>query len=713
VFRTLTLSVLAALAAQSPAPPPSAAQAANPLLVPSTLPFQAPPFDTIKDTDFEPALEAGMRQHLAEVNAIADNPAPPTFENTLVALERSGVGLTRAQQAFNALTSANTNDLLQKLQEEIAPKLSAHQDAILLNSKLFARIESLYNQRAQLRLDPESARLLDYTYQQFTMAGARLSDADKATLKKLNEDDAALEAKFTNQLLGAAKDGALVISDKSELAGLSDADIEAAAEAAKARNLPGKWVLNLRNTTQQPALQSLTNRRTRERLFTASWTRASRGDANDTRETILKIAAIRADKARLLGQPNFAAWTLQDQMARTPQTVQQFLDKLVPPSTAKAKAEAADLQALIDQQRGGFVLEPWDWDFYAEQIRKARYDLQESEIKPYFELNRVLQDGVFYAAHELYGVTFEERHDLPVYHPDVRVFEVRDADGSPLGLFYGDYFTRDNKNGGAWMDNLVTQSKLLGTKPIIVNVANFAKPAPGQPALLSLDDVTTMFHEFGHALHGFFANQMYPSLSGTAVARDFVEFPSQFNEHWALEPKVFAHFARHYQTGATMPRPLVDKIKKAATFNQGYALTEIVSAASLDMQWHTLQAGATPRDADRFQDEALKKTHLDLPQVPPRYGSPYFLHIWANGYAAAYYAYLWTEMLDDDAFAWFEEHGGLTRKNGQRFRDLILSRGNTEDYAKMYRDFRGRDPVIDSMLKHRGLTDVKPSSEAH
>jgi peptidyl-dipeptidase Dcp len=712
LFRTVTLSVLAALAAQSPATVPGAAQE-NPLVVPSSLPFQAPPFDKIKDADFEPALEEGMRQHLAEVNAIADNPAPPTFENTLVALEKSGLGLTRAQQAFNALSSANTDDVLQKLQEDIAPKLSAHQDAILLNSRLFARIESLYSRRTQLRLDSESARLLEYTYQQFTMAGARLSDSDKAALKKLNEDDASLEAKFTNQLLAAAKDGALVISEKSELTGLSDAEVEAAAEAAKARNLEGKWVLSLRNTTQQPALQSLTNRATREKLFKASWNRASRGDANDTRDTILKLAAIRAEKARLLGQPNFAAWTLQDQMAKTPHNAQQFLENLVPASTAKAKAEAADLQALIDRQHGGFTLEPWDWDFYAEQIRKARYDLQDSEIKPYFELNRVLQDGVFYAAHELYGVTFEERHDLPLYHPDVRVFEVRDADGTPLGLFYGDYFTRDNKNGGAWMDNLVTQSKLLGTKPVIVNVANFARPAAGQPALLSLDDVTTMFHEFGHALHGFFANQMYPSLSGTAVARDFVEFPSQFNEHWALDPKVFGHFARHYQTGAPMPRALVDKIKKAATFNQGYALTELVSASSLDMEWHTLPAGAAPRDADQFQDDALKKTRLDLPQVPPRYRSPYFLHIWANGYAAAYYAYLWTEMLDDDAFAWFEEHGGLTRKNGQRFRDLILSRGNTEDYAEMYRNFRGRNPVIDPMLKQRGLKDIKLAAEPH
>jgi peptidyl-dipeptidase Dcp len=554
-----------------------------------------------------------------------------------------------------------------------------------------------------LTLDPEASRLLEVTYQQFVMAGARLSDADKTALKKLNEDDASLSAKFTNQLLAAAKDGALVVSDPSELAGLSTADLGAAAQAAASRNLEGKWVLPLKNTTQQDALQSLTNRATREKLFKAGWTRAERGDANDTRQVISRLATIRSEKARLLGKPNYAASKLEDQMAKTPDRVEQFIQNLVPATTAKAKAEAADIQALIDKQHGGFTLEPWDWNFYAEQVRKARYDLEDAQIKPYFELNRVLQDGVFYAAHELYGVTFQERHDLPVYHPDVRVFEMRDADGSSIGLFYCDYFKRDNKNGGAWMDNLVGQSKLLGTKPVIFNVANFSKPLPGQPAQLTYDDVTTMFHEFGHALHGFFANQTYPTLSGTSVARDYVEFPSQFNEHWALDPKVFAHYAHHYQTGAPMPRDLVDKIKKAKNFNQGYALMEVVAAAALDMEWHTLPPGSPAQDVDRFEAEALRKTHLDFPPVPPRYRSTYFLHIWANGYAAGYYAYLWTEMLDDDAFAWFQEHGGLNRKNGQRFRDIILSRGNTEDYAKMFRDFRGRDPVIEPMLVQRGL----------
>ncbi|HEX5553828.1 MAG TPA: M3 family metallopeptidase, partial [Chitinophagaceae bacterium] len=463
------------------------------------------------------------------------------------------------------------------------------------------------------------------------------------------------------------------------------------------------WVLPLQNTTQQPALQSLSDRTTRHKLFEASWNRAEKGDSNDTRATIARLAQIRAQQAKLLGYPNFAAWKLQNQMAKTPAAVEDFLGKLVAPATAKAREEAGHIQQLIDKQKGGFKLQPWDWNFYAEQVRKAKYDLDEDQIKPYFVLDSVLENGVFYAANQLYGLTFKERHDLPVYQEDVRVFEVYDKDSSSLGLFYCDYFKRDNKSGGAWMDNIVVQSRLLGTKPVIYNVANFTKPAPGQPALLSYDDVTTMFHEFGHALHGFFASQEYPSLSGTNVARDFVEFPSQFNEHWALDPKVLMHYAKNYKTGEPMPKTLVDKIKKAATFNQGYMLTELLAAAELDMEWHTLPATAPRQNVDSFELAALKKTHLDLPQVPPRYRSSYFMHIWGNGYAAGYYAYLWTEMLDDDVFAWFQQHGGLSRQNGQRLRDMILSRGNTEDYGKMFRDFCGHDPRIGPMLTDRGM----------
>jgi peptidyl-dipeptidase Dcp len=675
----------------------------NPFLTPSPLPFQAPPFDKIRDEDFGPALEEGIKLQRLEVERIADDPAPATFENTLVALERSGQLLSRVYPVFNGLSSANTNPTLQKLQEEVAPKLAALKDAIFLNSKLFKRVEAIYDVRAALKLDPESLRLVEYYQQQFVHAGARLSDADKATLKQLNERDAVLSAKFTNQLLAAAKAGALVVTDKAELAGFGPGELDAAAQAAKARGLEGKWLIPLQNTTQQPSLSSLTDRATREKLFRASWLRAERGDANDTRATISELAALRAEKAKVLGYPSFAAWKLEDQMAKTPTAVEDFVGKLVPVASANARNEAADIQALIDRQHGGFKLEPWDWEFYADQVRKAKYDLEEAEIKPYFELNRVLQDGVFYAAHELYGLTFKERHDIPVYNPDVRVFEVFDRDGSPMALFYCDYFKRDNKSGGAWMDNFVGQSKLLGTKPVVFNVANFTRPAPGQLALLSWDDVTTMFHEFGHGLHGLFADQRYPSLSGTSVARDFVELPSQINEHWALDPKVLAHYAVNGATGKPMPQELAATIRKAATFNQGYDLTEILAAAELDMQWHTLAADAPPQPVDPFEAEALKRTGVDLPQVPSRYRSSYFLHIWSNNYSAGYYAYLWAEMLDDDAFAWFGENGGLTRANGDRFRAMILSRGNTEDLAKMYREFRGRDPKIEPMLQARGL----------
>lgn len=679
---------------------------ANPLLSVSSLPFEAPDFDRIKDSDFKPAIDSGMKAQLAEVRQIAENSDSPTFQNTLVALEKSGQLLARVQGIFNLLTGANTNPTLQQVEEEEAPKLAAHHDAIYLNSRLFSRVESLYNKRNELKLDSESRRLVEYYYQKFLMAGASLNEADKAKLKKLNEEEAALSAKFTNQLLAAAKAGALVADDTAELAGLSTGQLQAAAQDANGRGLKGKWVLPLQNTTQQPALQSLTNRDTRHKLFEASWTRAEHGDSNDTRATIARIAQIRAEQAKLLGYPDFAAWNLQDQMAKTPEAVKNFLARLVPAATAKAREEAAEIQQLIDQQNGGFKLQPWDWNFYSEQVRKAKYDLNEEEIKPYFVLDSVLENGVFYAANQLYGLSFKERHDLPVWQKDVRVFNVYDANKDTLGLFYCDYFKRDNKSGGAWMDNIVTQSKLLHKKPVIYNVCNFTKPAPGQPALLSFDDVTTMFHEFGHALHGFFASQIYPSLSGTSVARDFVEFPSQFNEHWALDPKVLNHYAKDHKTGKTIPQALVTKIKKAATFNQGYMLTELLAAADLDMAWHTLSATVpliSVNGVDSFETVSLKTDRLDLTQVPPRYRSTYFLHIWGNSYAAGYYAYLWTEMLDDDIYDWFEHHGGLTRENGQRLREMILSRGNTEDYGKMFRDFVGHDPSIVPMLRDRGL----------
>lgn len=675
----------------------------NPLLQPSTLPFRAVPFDKIKDSDFQPAIESGMKELLGEIQKIIDNADTPTFENTLVAMEKSGQLLNRANNAFHVLTGANTNPGLQKVEEEMAPKLAATDDAIYLNSKLFQRVQSIYNQREQLQLDPESKRLIEYYYQKFQLAGAKLSDEDKDKLKKLNQEEASLSAKFTNKLLAATKAGALIISDSADLTGLSTGEKDAAAQAAVTNQLAGKWLIPLQNTTQQPALQSLSNRDIRQKLFEASWNRAEKNDSNDTRKTIVRIAEIRAQQAQLLGFKNYAEWKLQDQMAKTPKAVDGFLSQLVPASTAKAHKEAAEIQGSIDRQNGGFQLQPWDWNFYAEQVRKEKYDLDENEIKPYFELNKVLENGVFYAANQLYGLTFKERKDLPVYQEDVRVFEVFDKDSSAIGLFYGDYFKRDNKSGGAWMSNMVDQSGLLGTKPVIYNVCNFTKPAPGQPALISFDDVTTMFHEFGHALHGFFASQQYPSLSGTNVARDFVEFPSQFNEHWALDPKIFKHYAVHYKSGSPMPSTLVAKIKNAQKFNQGYNLTELLAAADLDLEWHKLSASDPLQNADEFEIAALRRTHLYLQQVPPRYRSSYFMHIWGNSYAAGYYAYLWTQMLDDDAYSWFVEHGGLTRQNGQRFRDMILSRGNSEDLATMFRDFRGHDPDIQPMLEDLGL----------
>jgi peptidyl-dipeptidase Dcp len=708
------ISTLIAAGAIALTPGTGTAQAAfgpsNPFYAPSTLPFHAPPFDKIKDSDYQPALEAGIAQNIAENQAIANNPAAPTFENTIVAMEKSGQLVNRVQFVFNGVAGANINPTLQKVQDEVAPKLAAMQDAIYLNSKLFARVEKIYNERHSLHLDAESLRLVEYDYQEFVLAGARLSDADKAQLKKLNEEEANLTTAFISKLLAATKDGAYTTTDKQALAGLSDAQLAAAADAAKERKTDG-YVLTLQNTTQQPDLQLLTNRDTRKALFTDSWNRAERGDANDTRATIARLAQLRAQKAKLIGFPSYAAWKLADQMAKTPEAALKFMDAMVPASTAKAQGEAADIQALIDAQHGaqngGFKLEPWDWNFYSEQVRKAKYDLDESQIKPYFELHSVLENGVFYAANKLYGITFKRRTDIPVYNPDVEVYEVTDTDGKPLALWYCDYFKRDNKNGGAWMDVFVGQSKLLGTLPVVYNVANFSKPAAGEPALISFSDVTTMFHEFGHALHGMFADTKYPSLSGTSVPRDFVEFPSQFNEHWALNPQVFANYAKHYKTGEPMPAELVAKIKKSQTFDQGYMFTELLAAAELDMQWHALSADAPLQDPDKFETAALDKTHLALSTVPPRYRSSYFMHIWGNGYAAGYYAYLWCEMLDDDAYQWFEDHGGLTRANGDRFRKMILSIGNTEDLAEAYKAWFGRDPNTGAMLKDRGLEPEK------
>jgi peptidyl-dipeptidase Dcp len=676
----------------------------NPFYAPSTLPFAAPPFDRIKDEDYQPAIEAGMAQQQAEIKVIADNPAAPTFDNTIVSMEKTGLLLERAMAAFNGFTGANTDPFLQNVKTIEAPKLAAHQDFIFLNTKLFARVAAIYKQRADLKLDAESLRLLEHTYDQFVHAGANLSESDKSELRKLNEEISSLSTAFNTRLLAATKEGGYITTDKAALGGLSDARIAAAAQTAKDRKVEG-FVIPLQNTTQQPDLASLTDRATRQAIFENSWKRTERGDANDTRDTLAHLAQLRAQKAKLLGYPSFAAWKLEDQMAKTPEAALQFMDAIVPAATARAAREAGDIQAVIDAQKGGFQVQAYDWEFYAEQVRKARYDIDDAQVKPYFEIDNVLQNGVFYAANQLYGITFKERHDIPLYQPDVRVFEVFNADGTHLAIFYCDYFKRDNKNGGAWMSEFVGQSRLLGTSPVVYNVANLPKPATGEPALISFTDVVTMFHEFGHALHGMFSNAEYPTLSGTSTARDFVEFPSQFNEHWAMYPAVFAHYAKHYKTGAPMPEEIAARIRKAATFNKGYDMTELLAAAELDMQWHFLAPNAPLQKPDEFEKQALQKTHLDVSYVPPRYRSSYFSHIWGSGYSAGYYAYLWTEMLADDAYQWFEENGQLTRANGDRFRQMVLSRGNTKDLARMYADWRGAPPNTKAMLKHRGLEE--------
>ena len=674
----------------------------NPFAAPSPLQYQAPDFTRIRNTDFQPAIEEGMRQQLAEVAAVIRNTAAPTFENTILPLERAGQLLSRVQRVFGALTSSNTNDTLQAIQRALAPRLAAHRDAISLNDTLFLRIRSLYDRRAQLGLDSLQRLVVERYYRDFVRAGALLSEADKTKLRALNREQASLTNEFGRKLMAATRAGGVVVDDVNQLAGLSSGEIAAAAGAAQARGLAGRWLLPLQNTTQQPAQSSLQNRALRQRLFEASTLRAARGDSNDTRQVILRLAQLRPERAKLLGFPSLAAYGLDQTMAKTPENALRLLTQLAAPATAKARGEAAAMQQLVDKQGGGFQLQPWDWQYYAEQVRVAQYALDEEQIKPYFEMDRVLRDGVFYAAEKLYGLTFKERKDLPVYHPDVRVFEVFDADSS-LGLFYADYYKRDNKNGGAWSSGFVGRSALLGTRPVVINNCNFTKPAAGQPALLTWDNVTTMYHEFGHALSSFLNAAPYPRLAGN-MPRDFTEVPSQFNEHWALDPAVFGHYARHYQTGAPIPAALEAKIRRTTTFDQGFATTEYLGAALLDMAWHTLTVNDHPTDVDAFEAQALKRFGVDLPLVPPRYKTNYFSHIWSGGYSAGYYAYIWAEVIDADAYSWFEENGGLTRANGLRFRRMILERGGTGDMGTIYRAFRGRDPEIASLLKNRGLT---------
>jgi peptidyl-dipeptidase Dcp len=693
-------------AATEPATTASSSQepvTVNPLFEPSSLVFQAPPFDRIQDAHFKPAIEEGMKRHLAEIRAIADSSEPPTFANTIEALERSGELFERSTNLFSSLSQANTNETLQALETELAPVLAAHQDEIALDPKLFARVKAVHDQRATLGLEPEQLALVEFYQRQFVRAGALLDDSGKARLREINKEESSLSTEFGQRLLAAGNAAAIVVDDVAQLDGLSDADIAAAADAGKSAGHDGKWLLPLINTTQQPLLASLTSRELRARVLEASMTRASRGDANDTRDIILKQARLRAERAQLLGFPNFAAYALDDQMAADPAAAVALLTDTVPAATAKARSEIAKMQAVIDAQGGGFQLAASDWDFYAGQVRKAEFDLDEAQIRPYFELNRVLEDGVFFAATRLYGITFKERTDLPVYHPDVRVFDVFDEDGSQIALFYADFFARDSKGGGAWMGNFVEQNGLTGAIPVVYNVCNFSKPADRQPALLSFDDVNTAFHEFGHALHGIFSKTRYPSLAGTNVPRDFVEFPSQINEGWATDPVVLANYARHHETGEPLSADIVGKVMDSRTFNQGYATTEYLASALLDQAWHQLTVDSKIEGVEALQADALKRYGVDLPQVPPRYLTPYFQHIWGGGYSAGYYAYFWAEVLARDGFAWFGENGGLTRENGQAFRNGILSRGHTGDLGELYRAFRGADPRVDALLEYRGL----------
>ena len=669
--------------------------ATNPFFTRSTLPYGLPPFAEIREEHYLPAFERGMAEQLAEVAEITGNPEPPTFDNTIAALERSGAILERVSAVFFNQVSCDATPGVREIQKEITPRLAKHADAIRLNGALFARIKKLYRDLQEDRdaFDPEEAWLLERYYTDFVRAGAELSDAGKERLVALNEELSELSTAFQQNLLADTNARTVVVDDPALLDGIS---VEAAAETAKARGLPGKYAIALLLPTQQPALAHLTDRGMRERVYRASVGRGATVNA----EIVVRMARLRAERARLLGYANHAEYVVADQTAPSTQAVADMLGKLVPPAVANAHREADELRA-----EAGFDIAPWDWSFYAEKVRRARFDLDTASLRPYFELNRVLRDGVFYAAGRLYGLTFTERPDLQGYHPDVRVFEVFEEDGTPLGLFLGDFYARETKRGGAWMTSLVKQSRLLGEKPVVVNNLNIVKPPPGEPTLMTFDEVTTMFHEFGHALHGLLSDVRFPRFSGTATPRDFVEYPSQVNEMWAVWPEVLANYARHYETGEPMPREMVDRLLEAARFNQGYATVEYLAASLLDWAWHTWEPGEDdePVDPASFEREALAAAGLDLPLVPPRYGSTYFAHIWEGGYAAAYYSYIWSEVLDADSVEWFKENGGLRRENGEHFRRTLLSKGGSVDSMEAFRAFRGRDPRIEPLLERRGL----------
>jgi peptidyl-dipeptidase Dcp len=717
----LTLALAIALAGAIPtalAQSPNTAEAAmsasaealkgNPFAAKSSLPLQYPHFDRIRDEHFAPAFDAGMAEQIAEVRAIADNPEAPTFENTILALETSGQTLSRAMRVFFNLVGTDTNDTRKKLQADYAGRFAAHRDAIALDPKLFARIKTLNEARATLGLDAEGVRLVEEYYKDLVRAGAALDEPQKARLKDINAELAKLGTTFSQNVLAEVNDSAVVVDTAAELEGLTPEQIEAAATAAKARGHDGKYVITLLNTTGQPPMSQLANRDLRERLHKASVVRGARGNQWDNRELVAKVLKLRAERARMLGFDTYADYVLADETAKSTDAVNAMLGQLAPAAVANARREAGKLQAMIDAEQKAkgeptFQLQPWDWAYYTEKVRKAEYDFDESQLKPYLEMKRVLEDGVFFAATQLYGITFKERSDLPKYHPDTWVYDVLNADGSQLAIFIFDPYARDSKRGGAWMNSYVSQSGLESTRPVVANHQNIPKPQAG-PTLLTWDEVTTMFHEFGHALHGMFSDVEYPYFSGTSVPRDFVEFPSQVNEMWADWPSILANYAKHHQTGEPMPQALLDKVVATAKFNQGFATTEYLGAAMLDQYLHQLPADKLPQAGDVLATEAaaLKAAGLDFAAVPPRYRTTYFSHI-MGGYAAGYYAYIWSEVLDANTVAWIEENGGLTRANGDRLRTTLLSQGGSKDALQLFKDFSGKEPDIRPLLVKRGL----------
>ncbi|HIB80344.1 MAG TPA: M3 family peptidase [Candidatus Marinimicrobia bacterium] len=676
----------------------------NPFYTESSLYMKYPEFDKIKNKHYTPAFEKGMADHMAEIDAIAERADSPTLENTIISMEKSGALLDRVATVFFSLTSANTNDAMEKIRSEMAPKLSAHSDQILLNGKLFHRVKTIYEQRDQLGLDAESKRLVEKYYTDFIRSGANLSSEEKESLKKINGEMAVLQTTFSQNVLKEVNALAVVVDSKDELDGLSDAAIEAAANEAKSRELDGKYVLTLRNTSGQPPMASLTNRALRERIHKTSLSRGSRGSDFDNRDILANVIKLRAEKAQLMGYDNHAAYSLENQTAQTPKAVNERLSSLAPKAVANANKEATDLQKMIDAEDGSFKLASWDWDFYTEKVRADRYNFDASQLKPYFEMDNVLQNGVFYAATQLFGITFKERFDLPVYQEDVRVFEVFNEDGSVLALFIFDGYARSSKRGGAWMNAYVGQSKLKGNKPVIANHLNVVKPPKGEPTLMSFDEVITTFHEFGHALHGMFSDVNYPYFAGTSVPRDFVEYPSQVNEMWAIWPEVLKNYAVHHETGKPMPKELLDKVLATQKFNQGFATTEYLAASLLDQALHQLSPDQVPTGEEiiAFEADALKTAGVAMDVIPPRYRSTYFSHI-IGGYSAGYYSYIWSEVLDADTVEWFKENGGLKRENGDHFRKTLLSRGGSKDALKIFKDFRGAEPNIQPLLDRRGL----------